>query len=246
MFTQDGFEARCDWADAGIRALGPGVEVLVLVDVLSFTTALDVALARGASVYPYSVRDQAAAAAFATSVGAALAVNRGKTSAEAPFSLSPASLSGLRPGARLVLPSPNGSTLSVLAGSFHRTVLAGCLRNAGAVAAAAARLGRSVGVIAAGERWPNGTLRPAVEDLVGAGAILSHLSTMTQSPEAELAVAAFEAVRGRLDQWLRGCASGRELAALGYSEDVAIAAELDVSRTVPCLRHGAYIEVGSA
>ena len=48
-------------------------------------------------------------------------------------------------------------------------MIAGGLRNAAAVAAAAARAGDVVGVIAAGERWPDGSLRPAIEDLLGAG-----------------------------------------------------------------------------
>jgi hypothetical protein len=46
------------------------------------------------------------------------------------------SLSSIAAGTRLVLPSPNGSELSHLAAAAGATVVAGCLRNASAVATA--------------------------------------------------------------------------------------------------------------
>ncbi len=48
-----------------------------------------------------------------------------------------------------------------------------------------------ISVIAAGEKWPDGSLRPALEDLLGAGAILSRLEG-NLSGDAQAAVAAFE------------------------------------------------------
>lgn len=90
--------------------------------------------------------------------------------------------------ARLVLPSPNGSAI---ASATAGTVVAACLRNATAVARwlgfRLADSGTAVTVIAAGERWPDGSLRPALEDLLGAGALLSALCAGTgisASPEA--------------------------------------------------------------
>jgi len=147
IFAQDGFSVRFEWGPAGARALAPSVNVLVIVDVLSFTTAVEVAVARGARVYPYRYRDDSAAA-FAKRVRATLAVDRRRVSVEEPYSLSPASLAGIPAETSLVLPSPNGSAISTLAAEFGRPILAGCLRNAAAVARAARALGEAIGVIA--------------------------------------------------------------------------------------------------
>ena len=239
IFAQDGFSARFEWGPAGAQALAAGVDVLVIVDVLSFTTAVEVAVARGARVYPYQHRDDSAAT-FARSIGATLAVGRRRVSIEAPYSLSPVSLAAIPANTRLVLPSPNGSAISVLAAELGRPILAGCLRNAAAVAAAARARGDVIGIIASGERWDDGGLRPAYEDLVGAGAIIDGLPLDGWSPEAQAAVSAFRAARDHLQDGLLNCASGRELVALGYARDVQIASELNVSGTVPVFRSGAY------
>jgi 2-phosphosulfolactate phosphatase len=44
---------------------------------------------------------------------------------------------------------------------------------------------------------------------------------------------------------LQECASGRELIDAGFPEDVAIAAEVDASNTVPVLDGPAFTNVGS-
>src|SRR5512132_133426 len=102
------FQIRCEWGEAGARALAPLSDVLVIVDVLSFCTCVDIATARGAQVYPYRWKD-ASSRAFAESKGAVLAGGRGTDS---NYSLSPASLLEIPAGSRLVLPSPNGAALS--------------------------------------------------------------------------------------------------------------------------------------
>jgi 2-phosphosulfolactate phosphatase len=237
--NQSAFGVRFEWGEQGARALAASTDVIVIVDVLSFSTAVDVAVSRGARVLPFPSRDRHAAEAFAEQERALIAVGRRHTSTTRPYSLSPASLSGLPEGAKLVLPSPNGSTISRIAAEHGCTLLAGCLRNASVVASAARECGATIGVIAAGERWPDGSLRPAIEDLFGAGAIIAGLHGRDLSPEAEVAATAF-AHSGDLQHALAECVSGRELNALGFAEDVACATELDVSRTVPLFADGAY------
>lgn len=133
-----------------------------------------------------------------------------------------------------MLPSPNGSTLSAVARRFGCEIVASCLRNARAVAARYADA--RVAVIAAGERWADGALRPAVEDLCGAGAVLSHFDRGRLSPEATAAVGAFGAAPD-----LRACISAIELLQRGYEPDVSLALALDASETVPVLTEGAYV-----
>jgi 2-phosphosulfolactate phosphatase len=234
FFDQRPHEVRCEWGMAGVARLAPTSDAIIIVDVLSFATCVDVAVSRGALVYPYHTRGDPAAA-FAATHGAFLAGGRDSSHG---YSLSPASLAVIPAGTRLVLPSPNGATLSLA--TEDTPTFAGCLRNARAVAEAAVRLGRRVSVIPAGERWPDGSLRPAAEDVIGAGAIVAHLPG-TRSPEAEVALAAFTAARERLAEVLARCGSGRELIGRGFAEDLALAARLDVSDCAPRLIGGAYV-----
>ena len=154
-------------------------------------------------------------------------------------SLSPASLRDVASVDRLVLPSPNGSTISLGLAEQGLPVVAGSLRNASAVgryAASVVERGGTVAVIASGERWPDGSLRPAVEDLWGAGAILSTVTAPDLAgPEARVARAAYLAIAPRIASELRACASGRERIDAGFAADVDIAAEFDASEVVPLL-----------
>lgn len=233
-FLQNSFDLRCEWGIEGARRFSAGSDVVIIVDVISFSTTVDIAVSRGAWVYPFGWKD-GRSVDFARKVGAVLA-NASRTDPQG-LSLAPRSMLSLEPGARIVLPSPNGSALSLETGTVP--TFAGCLRNASAVARAAVELGRRITVIPAGERWPDGSLRPALEDWLGAGAIL-HALPGRRSTEAEAAVAAFLRFRGELPQVLGSVGSGVEAAEPGGSEDVLLAADLDASRSAPRLVEGAY------
>jgi 2-phosphosulfolactate phosphatase len=233
-FDQAEFELRCEWGEQGVAHLAPISDAIVIVDVLSFSTCVDIAVSQGSIVFPYRWKDDSAAR-FAASVGAELADGQRR---ETRYSLSPASLVSIPRGTRLVLPSPNGAALSLCTGATP--TLTGCLRNSRAVAAAAQEYGRRIAVIPAGERWRDGSLRPAFEDWVGAGAILSHLPGGL-SPDAQAAVAAYRCARQDLVSRLTHCSSGKELIERGFEHDVALASALDVSATVPTLVHAAYV-----
>lgn len=117
--------------------------------------------------------------------------------------------------------------------------LVGCLRNAGAVARAATGLGSRIAVIPAGARWPDDSLRPALEDWLGAGAVIEGL-VGSLSPEAVAARDGFRGARDDLLERVLGCESGKELVERGYEEDVCLARELDVSQSTPLLEDDVY------
>jgi 2-phosphosulfolactate phosphatase len=226
----------CEWGEAGLRTVLGQSDVIVIVDVLSFCTCVDVTVSRGATVIPHRWKDESAGR-LAAERGALLAGNRGKSQ----YSLSPVSLMSLREGSKLVLASPNGATLSMLAGD--RLVFAACLRNAAAIAKAVTNTGkRRVSVIAAGEQASDGTIRFALEDWLGAGAVIDHLEGEKTS-SASLAADTFGALRDRLSEVIASSPSGRELIERGFPQDVEIACGLDCSSTMPVLRDGAYVSL---
>lgn len=225
---------RCEWGRVGVSQLAPMSAAVVIVDVLSFSTCVDIAVGNGAVVFPYQWKDDSALS-YAQSLNALLASPDRKF--DTSYSLAPASLLSIPSGTRLVLPSPNGSALSLSTGEVP--TFAGCLRNAQAVAHSVQQLGLRISVVPAGEKWPDGSLRPAFEDWVGAGAIIHHLPGK-RSPEAELAESAFLHFKDNLVSCLRQCSSGKELIGRGFTRDVDLAAALNQSCAVPKLINGAY------
>ena len=76
---------------------------------------------------------------------------------------------------------------------------------------------------------------------MGAGSVLAELPG-TSSPEAEMAIATFARFRQNLGGALFRCGSGKELVERGFALDVELAAEYDVSRVVPMLTRGQFID----
>jgi 2-phosphosulfolactate phosphatase len=231
---QQEFEVRCEWGVFGVNQLAFLSDAIIIVDVLSFSTCVDIAVGNGAVVYPYQWKDESAFS-YAQSVDAILANFDRKF--DTGYSLAPTSLLTIASGTRLVLPSPNGSLLSLATG--QTPTFAGCIRNAKAVAHAAQQLGSRISLVPAGERWPDGSLRPALEDLVGAGAIIHYLPGK-RSPESELAEGTFLHFKDSLKSCIEQCSSGKELIGRGFASDVDLAAALNQSQFSPKLTDGAY------
>jgi 2-phosphosulfolactate phosphatase len=205
-FDQSRYQVRLEWGAEGLERLAP-TDVVVVVDVLRFSTTATDAVARG-EIVPLD------AAAHAVSL--------------------------------------NGAAVAEAAASAESVVLLGCLRNATAVARAVlaeqTRRGErtSIAVIAAGEldgRGADAGLRLAVEDQLGAGAIVDALGALGidhTSPEAAAACEAFRGLRGAVRHLLTASGSGQELIARDRRADVLAAAEIDATDAVPTLREGVF------
>ncbi|MGW1783131.1 2-phosphosulfolactate phosphatase, partial [Streptomyces sp. NPDC002143] len=164
---------------------------------------------------------------------------RGSITPATPWSLSPAHLRAAPFVARLVLPSPNGASIAA-ATPREAPLVAACLRNVTAVGTwltshGYGTLARPIAVIAAGEQWPDGRLRPALEDLLGAGALISDLHSQGVGPLSAEAAAVKAAYDGTADlaRAIANGASGRQLTELGFVQDLAIATEEDACPLVP-------------
>lgn len=240
-YDQGKYQVRFEWGLAGARAVLDDVDVVVIVDVLSFSTTVDVALGHGVTVLPAAPDD---AAALAEARDARIASDRGDE-----LSLAPSSYGPQHAGTRVVVASPNGSALAAALADGPAEVVAASLRNRRAVAewvlarqeAKADRF--RVAVVAAGERWVDGTTRVAVEDLFGAGAVIDALADLGidhTSPEAAAAGASFAGLRNAVKHLVSASASARELIESGFAEDVRLAAQLDVSTVVPVLRESSF------
>jgi len=239
VFGQGQYQVRFDWGIQGADAISAGADVIVVVDVLSFCTTVELAATLGVEVVPCAPED---ASGVASRFGAVLVGARGVGASLSPVSITAESVAGID---RIAVASPNGSRLSAALGEQPALVVAGSLRNAAAVArwALDQQGGKgdrfTVAVVGAGEARQDGTLRFALEDLLGAGAIIDALAEVGIdycSPEAAAAAAAYTALRNATGHLVGASASGRELIDRGFRADIDLAIALNASGTVPVLR----------
>lgn len=123
------------------------------------------------------------------------------------------------------------------------TVFLGSLRNAKAVAQAALAdqvnrgVRTSIAVIAVPAATGQGE-GYAVENLLGAGAVIDALATLGadhSSPEAAVACEGFAGLRQAVGHLISASGAGRALAALGRADQVARASNLNDSDVVPVI-----------
>ncbi|MCX7523159.1 2-phosphosulfolactate phosphatase [Microbacterium sp. STN6] len=249
--TQTKYEVRFDWGREGLASISPGAGVIVVIDTISFTTTVGLAVEHGLQVVPFASTDRATAADAAGRIDAVLAGPRGGDGLTlSPSSITPENVAAIAPVTRLVVSSVNGSRLSAAAADLGVPVLAASLRNRTAVAewilAQQVQTGDRlrVAIVAAGEERSDGTTRFAVEDLLAAGAIIDALAAVGidySSPEAAAACAAFVGLRRATGHLLTASVTGQQLIDAGARADVELAGAIDASSVVPVLGESGFV-----
>ncbi|BAJ73949.1 phosphosulfolactate phosphohydrolase [Microbacterium testaceum StLB037] len=162
--------------------------------------------------------------------------------------LSADALTAAESGASLPVEGLPTAALVGAAAEDAAAVLVGGIRNARAVAdrvlaLQTARAERtSIAIIAIG--YPDAeTLRFAVDDLLGAGAVVAALGDLGidhASPDAAVAGEGYRALRGAARHLLSASGTGRSLTDAGRADVVHAAAARDAASVVPTLVDGTF------
>lgn len=227
-YSQSEFDIRLEWGGQAVDYLARNADCVIVVDVMSFSSCVSIAVDNGARIYPFPWKDKSALE-YSARRGIRTASFDRRFTGEG-YSLSPKSLQHITRGESILLPSPNGSSVSFRARDAGSSVFSGCFRNINATASACRNYKRIL-IIPCGERWPDGSLRPSVEDYVAAGAIISAIGRKNCSSEAQAAVAAWTFHKKTDLSLLYECSSAKELKLRGFAEDVALCLEQNAAGT---------------
>ena len=93
IYNQNEYDIRLEWGQKGVEQLSVISDVIIIVDILSFSTCVDIVTSNFASVIPYKWKDETAVE-FAKSKNAILADNKRRHSIF--YSLSPTSLLNIK------------------------------------------------------------------------------------------------------------------------------------------------------
>src|SRR5688500_12108117 len=209
------------------RDLKPGQlreRTCVVFDVLRATTTMAAALHAGVTeIRLFDNLDAARAAAAAAHEKPRLLCGEAQCRAPAGFDLgtSPGQFLASHRGAAMFMCTTNG-TRALLAAREAAVLFIGAIVDASAVAAALRATGRNVTLLCAGT---NGEV--AMEDVIGAGAVLAVLDAKASNDVALMAMRLFDASRNDLRDALRQTAGGRNVIDAKLDADIDFAARLD-------------------
>ncbi|MEH7107483.1 2-phosphosulfolactate phosphatase, partial [Bacillus sp. JJ1764] len=246
MFSQSLFNCRVEWGMRGAREAAERGDIIIIVDVLSFSSTVISALSNGAIIYPYPPNLDGKT--YAEKVGAEYILGRAEADKIGKPTLSPVSFTQEHSNKKYVLSSLNGAFCTWIASKVP-ALLIGSLLNASSVSSIANQLrvksNSNITVVPCGEQWNNvknydNSLRPSIEDYLGAGVILSYLDG-DKSPEAEVCIGAFQHAKEKINELIWECGSGRELRQKGFEDDVKYCSHLNVFDTVPILYNDHFV-----
>jgi 2-phosphosulfolactate phosphatase len=208
------------------RQLKPGQlrdRACVVFDVLRATTTMAAALHAGVAAIHLFDNLEAARAAAAASDRPRLLCGEAQCVAPAGFDLgnSPGQFLPAHRGATMFMCTTNG-TRALLAAREAAVLFTGAIVNAAAVAEALRATGRDVTLLCAGT---NGEV--AMEDVIGAGAVVARLAAEQVDDAGRLAMDVFEAGRNHLAGVLSETVGGINVRQAGLSDDIEFAARLD-------------------
>ncbi|TFD93577.1 2-phosphosulfolactate phosphatase [Jeotgalibacillus sp. R-1-5s-1] len=247
MFDQHGYEIKLEWGRRGAREAAERGDIIIIVDVLSFSSTVTAAMNVQATIFPYPPSQDGKR--YAKEKDAEYILGRAEAAKRGLPTLSPVTFGSEHANKRFVLSSLNGAHCTWLAADVP-ALLIGSLRNAAATAKAAnelqMKLRKDITLVPCGEQWNQplqheDSLRPSIEDYLGAGAILAGL-TGRISPEAALCKMAFEHGKSELGELIFECGSGRELRERGFEADVHYCSQLNADNVVPILNKDHFIK----
>lgn len=241
VFNQAPFQCRMDWGARGVKEASARGDIIIVVDVLSFSSAITNAVHNGVIIYPFprtgDINEYGKLAEAEVCI-----LERTRARELGLPSLSATSFNESHKGKKYIVSSINGATC-VKAANESNLVFVGCLLNISAVVNVVNQIQKdknlNITVIASGERWNSANdepkeLRPSIEDYLGVGAILELLNG-TKSPEAKVCISAYKNSKTELNDLIADSSSGRELKAMEFPEDVEFCSQIDIYKEVPVI-----------
>ncbi|OCA87524.1 2-phosphosulfolactate phosphatase [Bacillus sp. FJAT-27225] len=245
IFGQSGYSIRVEWGRKGARDAAGRGDIVIVVDVLSFSSTVVTALHHGCSIYPYPPHLDGKL--YAEKIGGEYILGRAEAAKISRATLSPVSFNSTHKGRKFVLTSLNGAFCTWVAEQVP-ALLIGSFLNLSSVAKVANNIKQetrsAITVIPCGEQWNDSrehedSLRPSIEDYLAAGAIVSLLEG-EKSPEALVCEGAYSQQRDNISNLIWESGSGRELREKGFEADVTHCSRIDVYTEVPLLRNGHF------
>ena len=199
----------------------------VVFDVLRATTSITAALAIGVKELRLFGDIESAASAAREFAGQPLLCGEMNCLPPPGFDLgnSPGAF-GAHHAVRTAFMATTNGTKALIAARGAHALFAGALVNAGAVAQELLRQNRAVTLLCAGTKG-----QIAMEDMLGAGAVLDHLLKTGQvdpvGDASAISLELFRANRNSLPQALAATTGGQNVIASGLQEDIEFCARLD-------------------